>query len=549
MKHASKLVAMAMAVLMLTALFAPAGLAEATMPELPDNTLKLNVSIPNFNIDPTGTPVQLKWQEMMEEYLGVKLDITYSMTPWADYRTNEKVLIQAGEIADVATYSQGTYINEFGADGMVLNIMDYWDYLTYYPQYAEATNGAMNYITTADGASYYFFDGYYNPNNITGAQSFTSFAYRFDLLREHDLQPATTMEEFDKLCADIQALIDSGEISAKYVMSNSTKDYAFYRGFVGIFHTWDTTYWNGEKWSFGPIEDNFRTMLTYLNGLYNQGYIDPEFSTDTSDMVTDKALNDNMVIVPTLWSGMPRSWNLQKTNPDMEWGLAFLPAHADYGTPWKWGSRQVGKSLSENMGIIISADVQYPEWIVKMIDYQYSDEIVNMMNWGIEGETFTIDADGQRHFTENISGADDPVQAAGELGIMSSSANRPGIPFVPQLFDAATELMPLEPWWNAEDGYYESQYWLESGRLGGEESVSPFDRPPVLRLTESEATARAEMTSACELYAREQALKFINGELDISDDAAWESYIAGIKSQVADFDGVFETLQAKSVLD
>ncbi len=543
-----KLVSLVLAALMLVAL-AAAAIAEPAMPELPNNTLSITVNVPTFNYDSQGTIMQQKWQEMMEAYLGIKLDITYNQTPWADYRVNEKVLIQAGEIPDAASYSQNTFVNEFGEDGLVLDLTQYLEYMTYYPQYIEATNGGMDYITTADGASYYFYDGYYNPNNITGAQSFTSFAYRFDLLKAFDLQPATTMEEFDALCAAIKTLIDEGKIDAKYVLHNSTKDYAFYRGFVGIFHTWDTTYWNGEKWSFGPIEDNFRTMLNYLNGLYNLGYIDPEFATDTSDMVTDKALNDGMVIIPTLWSGMPRTWNLTKTNPDMEWGLAFLPKDDTYGTPWKWGSRQTGKSLSNSMGIIVSAATKYPEWVVKMIDYQYSDEIVNFLNWGIEGEHYTVDENGQRHFTDMIYATGDPTNVAGQIGIMSSSACRPGIPFIPQSFDAAAELMAKEPWWNPEEGYYVGQYWVESGKIGGEDSVSPFDRPPVLRLTASEATARSEMSSACELYAREQALKFITGELDVNDDAVWENYIKGVKSQVADFDGVLSTLQEKSVLN
>lgn len=521
---------------------------EQVMPELPDNTLKLEVRAPNFGTSAEGTLIQQKWQEEMEKYLGIKLDISYNYSPWQDYRDSEKVLIQAGDIPDVATYSQGTYINEFGADGLVLDVWKYKDYMTYYPKYVEATNGGEAYITNEDGTSYYFFDGYYNPDDLTGAQSFTSFAYRFDILKANNLQPATTLDEFTKLCADIKSLIDSGKIDAQYVMHNTDKNYAFYRGFVGIFHTWDTTYWNGEEWSFGPIENNFREMLKYLNTLYQAGYIDPEFGTDTGDMSTQKALNNGYVIAPTLWSGMARSWNNQKTNADMEWGLAYLPENSEYGTPWKWGSKQDGYSLSNSMGIIINSDTEYPEWVVKLIDYQYSDEMVEMMNWGIEGETYTEGADGKKTFVESIITAEDPVQEAANLGIMSSAACRTGIPFTPQEFNAANAMIPTEQWWNAADGYYDGQYWIESGRLGGEDSVSPFDRPPVVRLTDAESTEKAEMTSSCENYAKEQSFKFITGELDINDDAAWQTYIAGVKSQVSDFDGILETLQSKSVL-
>ena len=234
--------------------------AEVQMPALPDNTLHITVRVPNFGTDPQGTQGQQMWQDMMEAYLGIKLDIDWIYTPWADYTANEKVLIQTGGIPDVTTYTQDSYINDFGADGLVLNIMDYWDYMTYYPQYVENTMGGVDFITNQEGASYYFRDGYYNPNNISGAQSFTSFGYRFDLLKKHDLKPAETLEEFTELCAKLKSLIDSGEIEADYVIDRTHDAHPLYRGFVGIFHTWDTTYWNGNEWSFGPIEDNFREM-------------------------------------------------------------------------------------------------------------------------------------------------------------------------------------------------------------------------------------------------------------------------------------------------
>lgn len=542
---------LALALAMLVSMVSVSASADETptMPTLPNNTLTLTVNVPNFGTDAQGTVMQELWQEKMEEYLGITLDITWNETPWSDFRTNEKILLQTDDIPDVSTYSQGTFVNEYGADGVVLNIMDYADYMTYYPEYIESTNGGMDFATNPDGSAYYFMDGFYNPDDNTGAQSFTAFAYRFDVLQEFGLTPATTLDEFTQLCADLQALIDDGSIpNAKYVLNNSDKNYAFYRGFVGIFHTWDTLYWNGTEWAFGPIEDNFRSMLKYLNSLYEAGYIDPEFATADSTICTEKATTGNVLIVPTLWAGMARYWNSGSLMDGLEWGLAFLPENSDYGTPWKWGSKQPSKSLSKSMGIIISADTEYPEWVVKLIDYQYSDEMVYMMNWGVEDVTYTLDGTDHQ-FTSMILDTDDPVQTAADYGIMSSAACRTGIPFIPQTFESMTELIPQEPWWNEEDGYYTGQYWIESGRLGGEDSVSPYDRPPVYNLTDKQSTAVSELQTNCETYAKENALKFIIGELDVDSDADWNAYVDGVKSQVYDFDGTLQDLYDNSVLD
>ena len=64
------------------------GTGEAVLPELPNNTLSITVNTANFATDAQGTKVQEEWQRRMEAYLGCKLDITWNVTPWLDYRTN-----------------------------------------------------------------------------------------------------------------------------------------------------------------------------------------------------------------------------------------------------------------------------------------------------------------------------------------------------------------------------------------------------------------------------------------------------------------------------
>ena len=520
------------------------------LPELEGGVLKVEANIADFNQSSDGTMIQQLWEQAMEHYLGVDVEVTFNRTPWADYRTNELVRLAGDDVADANTYSQGTAIQQYGEDGVVLNLADYQDYIKYYWDYVDGHPNGRNVAINADGSMYYFMDAMNNEDNIMGAQSFTAFAYRFDVLQKLGLTPATTLDEFTQLCADLQAKIDDGTIDADAVIMNSTKDYAFYRGFVGIFHTWDTLYWNGTEWAFGPIEDNFRECLKYLNSLYEAGYIDPEFATADFNQGQTKATTNVGGICPTLWSGSVASWNAAKTDDNMEWGLAYLPENTEYGTAWKWGSRQAAKSLNANMGIYISAETEHPEYAVAMIDYQYSDEMVNLMNWGVEGETYT-EADGTKTFVDDILNDATPATKSAEYGLTSSSVCRTGIPFNPIDFNAMLEVASNpEPWWNAEKGYYEGKYWVESDANGGEDSVSPYDRAPVTYLTAEESSAKAELGygGTCETRVKELALQFITGENDINDDDAWEDYIDDIKSQTdEDFDEIIETLNEKTV--
>ncbi|MDL2300954.1 hypothetical protein LJC58_01215 [Lachnospiraceae bacterium OttesenSCG-928-D06] len=520
------------------------------LPELPNNTLKLELSIAEYQQSSEGTVIQEEWLKRMEEYLGCTLDITWTRTPSTDYSANELVVLQSGMVADAATVTKGAAVNEYGEDGTLLNIADYMDYMVYYPDYMKETNGGEDYTKNEDGSMYYFMDGFYNPQDIEGAQSFTAFAYRFDVLEGNGWKPATTLDEFTKLCEDIQKGINDGTIDSEYVIINNTKDYAIYRGFVGIFHTWDCLYYNGSEWVYGPIEDNFREMLQYLNGLWDAGYIDPEFATADFNQGSIKATTNVGVMCPTLWAGSVAGWNTAKTDENMEWGLAFLPEHSDYGTPWKWGSRQDGKSLSANMGIYISASTEYPEYVVAMMDYQYSDQMVELMNWGIEGDTYNKSGE-ENAFSDEIMNAEKPAITVAEYGIMSSSVCRTGMVFNPIDFNAMLAVSSLpEPWWSESKGYYEGKYWIETSVNGGKESVSPYDRPPVTYLSAEEQTNKAQLAygGTCDNRVKELTYQFIVGEKDINDDAAWEAYIKDIKSQTdGDFDEILQMLNDKTV--
>ncbi len=521
------------------------------LPELEDGTLKLKASIATYQMSSEGTQIQKLWQEAMEHYLGCKVEIEWQRTNSLDYASNELVVLQSGAIPDMATVTKGAAVNEYGDDGILLNLSDYMDYMKYYPEYMQSTSGGEDYAKMEDGSMYYFMDGFYNPDNIQGAQSFTSFAYRFDVLKELGLDPATTLDEFTELCKTVKEKIDAGEIDAQYPIINSTLDYGLQRGFVGIFHTWDCLYYDEGTWRFGPIEDNYREMLKYLNGLYKEGYIDPEFATADTNAATTKATTGVGVLCPTLRSGSVQGWNDAMMEEGQEWGLAFLPENEDYGTPWKWGSRQGGKSLNARMGIYVSAATEHPEHVVAMLDYQYSDEMVNLMNWGVEGQTYTAAEDGKKVYSDDITSAEDPAVQTGNYGLTASGVCRTGMVFNPMDFNALLDVSAKpEPWWNPEEGYYISKYWVETNKLGGEESVAPYDRPPVAYLTPEESGQKAQLSyeGTCDKRARELSVQFITGEMDINDDDVWASYVEDIKSQTdTNFDDIITMLNENTV--
>ncbi len=520
------------------------------MSELSNNTLKLTVGRPQFNEPAEGKPVQNMWNEMMAEYLGCTLDITWEESLFADYNTNQTTKMASGQFPDVLAFSAQNkdLPNQYGYKGMLADINQYKDFYTYYNKFIEGTPGKEEGVFNDDGTMFAFYDGYVNENNVQGAQSFTGFAYRFDLLKKNNLEPATTLDEYTALAKKLKELYPDA-----YPISNSTKDYAFYRGFVGIFHTWDTLYWNGTEWKYGPEEDTFREMIVYLNGLYKDGLIDPEFVTDTSDMATAKALNGKILTIPTLWAGSVSGWNAsnEKSDPSMEWGLAYLPSKDGKMVSWKWGSKLPGYTLSKNFGIMINKNAKNIDWIVKMIDYQYSDELIDAMNWGVKGDTYDI-VNGKKDYTEKVYSQEKPSLYLGQYGSTSLAYARCGIVFAPQVFEPIPYTSDKEPWWDPSEktsdnpsGYVEGQYWINSDKYGGEDSVSPFDRAPFYTLDADESQKRASAITAYETISKEWAANFIAGVKDPSNDSDWNDYLNALKSAGVDMEGTIKMLNEK----
>ena len=520
----------------------------STLPELPNNTLTLTIARPQFNEAAEGKPVQNMWNEMMAEYLGCKLDITWEETLWNDYLTNQPTQMASGTFADIIPFGTTTkdLPNQYGRDGMLVDISQYKDLFVNYQKFIDGTSGGEAAIYNDDGTMYAFYEGETNEGNIEGAQSFTVFAYRFDLLEENNLTPATTLDEYSALCRELKKLYPNS-----YPISNSDKNYAFYRGFVGIFHTWDTLYWNGSEWVYGPTEDSFREMLIYLNSLYKEGLIDPEFVTDTSDQAKAKAVTGKILTVPTLWAGSVADWNKaikESGDTTTSWGLAYLPSKDGKMVSWKWGSKTPGYNLDKNFGDMINFNFEYPEWIIKMIDYQYSDEMMTMMNWGEEGVTYEIKEDGTKDFTESVYNQEDPDLYMAKYGTTFGSYARCGIVFAPQVTEKAfSSLSDPDPWWDKSVGYTSGYYSVFSDTFGGKDSIAPTDRAPYYTLSSDESQMRATAVTAYETITKEWAANFISGanNLDPNNDADWQKYLDTLSSAGVDMEGTIKILNEK----
>lgn len=140
--------------------------------------------------------------------------------------------------------------------------------------------------------------------------------------------------------------------------------------------------------------EKIREYFKWLNKLYNEGLLDPEFATQTHDDYIAKISSGRVVaLFDTLWDYqdgekiLKQDGKLGKTYC----GLPFA-ASKDIKVP-----TLMYQGLATGQGVGITTACENPEAAIKFLDYICSDEGQVLVNWGIEGTNYKIDDEGHRY--------------------------------------------------------------------------------------------------------------------------------------------------------
>ncbi|MGN0742839.1 MAG: hypothetical protein ACI4L8_09320 [Candidatus Fimadaptatus sp.] len=477
-------------------------------------TVSLKMYRAIFSSSPQGTVTEERWQAMMEDHLGVKLDITWEELPFSEFNSKMSVYMAAGDWADaflVSNYSMDdTY--EFGKQGLLVNLADYLDEDSYYMSYVNASVKNKNYAYASDGGIYAFLDGAVSEGD-RGAQY--TWGARFDTFKEHGMTVPTSMQEIYDAAVELKALYpDSYPV---------TIGYGDMEQWLKLYHSRISLYYDGEKYVYGPYRDADAQYkaIEYLNKLYNEELLDPEWQTDTSDQFFTKYLTGKNFISSAIWGSHYAERLNYNEEYDVEWGMINYPNTLEGEPGYRTSEHEIGKTLNKSYGIVINAASEHVELLVDMIDYQYSDEMVNLTNWGIEGETYTVDELGEKNYVDEIMNAANPPAKLAEYGVNQSMSCRSGMIFLPQLNDAGVKLQVPNPYYyNGEFGTM--VHWAFYTVVRDDfDNVMPVE-PARTSFDDLELEDLSVNKTALDTYVKEELVKFINGSRSLD---TWQQYV------------------------
>lgn len=148
---------------------------------------------------------------------------------------------------------------------------------------------------------------------------------------------------------------------------------------------------------FGYLEPGFEEYITLMNSWYQKGLID----SDTASHPTEYKNEDMIGLIANKQIAV---FNRGSGLVDLFYNISGEPVVPAYAPTVNEGDQlHIGgpvDNVSGESGLVITTGCEDFELAMKFCNYLYTDEFYIPSNYGVEGETYTIDENGEPQFEE-----------------------------------------------------------------------------------------------------------------------------------------------------
>lgn len=440
-----------------------------------------------------------EFYQEMERRTGVHLE--FEMVSSADYQTNFNLMIASGNLADMIYVGASYYAEGVDAaidDGYFLDLTDLVD--EYMPNYEKIRTSDIQYelLSTTDsgrlGAVYELRQSKQGP--------WLGLWIRQDWLDDLGLDTPVTFDDYHEV---LTAFKNEKGATAPLILNFSGSDGEFgtMSGGLNVLNSWQLD--ETGKVNFGPYMDAWKEYVTIMHQWYTEGLIDPDFmATDerTADMA--KVVTGASGLFAALYT-MPSVYEAASEDPNMD----LAPVNPPVMNEGDEGHIRLRDSYTSG-NTAISADSENWEVALRWLDYLYTEEGALLANYGVEGDTFEFDENGEPVFTDKILNNENGwTMTQTVASYLCPSAG------IANWSDWTRELAGVP---EKDQACYD--VWSEFS--------DDWRLPSSVTLTQDESTERAALYADISTIVKEQTAQFISGALDIESN--WDAYISALEA-------------------
>jgi putative aldouronate transport system substrate-binding protein len=416
---------------------------------------------------------------------------------------NFNLMIAAGDYTDIITSLNNYYSGKEGAvdDGVIQDLAAvleekcpiYWSYLS------SDTNTLMAAYTESG----------YMPcicmlSPEVGQES-QGLVIRKDWLEEFGMTVPTTFDELTAYLEEAQTQYGAG-----YDMTNTLGVIqelgAGLNLNLGGFTVEDGTV------LYSYAQDSFKTYLKFINNLYNENIISKDFFSQSSNDLSGAArqtfaLGQNSMILTTATNTADI---LEYAGGDVP--MVVQPYVSEDGTTEAHVLTSYHLNLMKHDDTwAFTYECEDIDPLLELVEFLYSDDGYVLANYGIEGDTYTLDENGEPQWTDYITDNPDGLSFFFASYVYATNAATAFVPFLSDLSKTFYEF---------NDNQWEVYEDLKNL------SDAAYNLPSYVSMTSEESTEYDSLYTDVDTYAQTEILSFITGTSDI--DADFDSFVSGM---------------------
>lgn len=433
-------------------------------------------------------PMEASLFSTLYEATNVKVDLHTIGTDAASEQFN--LMVASGDYLDLIENGASNYSGggqKAIEDEVFVDIMPYVE--TYAPDYWEVLQTdeiAQKSLIYSDG-SMASICSLYDAEPVPQS----GIWIRTDWLKEQNMEKPSTLEDLEKVltvfrdeydCTDAFACRDTCDIPVADVFGA---------------YEWSVNE-NGEVvYGYTDLRDAYKQYCQTSNDWYQEGFFSSSFATanDTTmpkvNMVVDgvSGLFDADILLISEVAVLDSTVELEAVAP--------ITKNADDKLPASWTTR-----MNASNQAVVSTNCENVEVAIAYMNYAFTEQCFMAANWGIEGETYTIE-NGEPVFTDMMLSNPNLAASFTPLAFIS-----PGFPFL-KSYD-----MTLSTYNHpAQVGCYE----IFASKIDESLPKTSFPKDYITFTTE-EAEVISQYQTDIDTYVSECRAKFITGDMSVEKD-------------------------------
>lgn len=470
------------------------------------------MEMPSLSAARVSNVGELSMYKEMERLTGIK--VTFVHPPSGQGAEKFNLMMASKDFTDVIEYDWSKYqggATKALSDGVAFKLNDIMDKAA--PNFAKILKDDSELAkaaSTMDG-SYYGF-----PRMLpkgTG-KVYGGLMLRQDWLEDLGLEVPETIDEWDNVLRRFKN--EKGAIAPLTLQAGYFITAADSPHFNCAYGVGEGFYVDDDgKVQFGPAQNAYKDYLTTLNRWYKEGLLDPEFATINGAASQARVLDDQ--------SGAFYGFIGGSIGPYLDaWAARGETNKKIVAAPFPVLKKGTEPQYTPYVArvtppqAVITTKAQNPEIIAGWLDYFYTRDGGMLSNFGIEGETYTMDGD-MPVYTDEIAHNPDGLSVYEALSIHARpSGGKPGYG------------VKLPDEWLVQDYPYEAQRealftWSKYVENGLKHQLPNLEYS--LEDTDEIAALKLDITS----YAEEMIMRYIQGEESLDNFAQYQQTLKNMK--------------------